>query len=194
MNRSYDLGVMNVVSRYFAASKNIGRLFVLTHCVSEYPCPYEIVNLGLMKKYETAFEVPVGLSDHSRGIYTALGATALGAACLEKHFTLDKLGGGPDNVVSIEPFELGELVRGADAIFKALGSERRIFKEEEQIVAWARESVVAERSITRGTTIAAEMVWVKRPSPGPGVVPAKDLNKVIGRRARADIPKDTQVR
>lgn len=191
---STGMCVMEEVAETVAAIKRIGTPLVLTHCVSAYPCPYEIVNLGVMKKYETAFEVPVGLSDHSRGIYTALGATALGAACLEKHFTLDKLGGGPDNIVSLEPFELGELVKGADAVFKALGSERKIFKEEEQIVAWARESVVSERAIPRGTRITQDMVWVKRPSPGPGVVAAKDLDKVVGKRAKADIPKDTQIR
>ena len=80
------------------------------------------------------------------------------------------------------------------AIFKALGSERKIFKEEEQIVAWAREAVVSEKPITKGTVITSEMVWVKRPSPGPGVVPAKDLKKVIGKRAKSDIPKDTQIK
>lgn len=174
--------------------KSIGTPFVLTHCVSAYPTPYNIVNLRMIHKYMDLFQVPVGLSDHSRGIYTALGAIALGGCLIEKHFTLDRLQKGPDHPSSIEPYELAELVRGADAVFQALGDERRIFEEEEQIVAWARESVVSEKQINKGTVITEDMVWVKRPGPRLGVVPAKDLRKVIGKVAKDDIPKDVQIR
>ena len=174
--------------------RSIGTPFMLTHCVSAYPCPYHIVNLKMIPKYMERFQVPVGLSDHSRGIYTSLGAVALGACLVEKHFTLDKLQKGPDHASSLEPFDLGELVKGAEAVFQALGDEKRIFPEEEQIVAWARESVVTERAIPRGTSITPEMVWVKRPSPAAGVVPAKDLKKVVGRVAKVDIPEGVQVK
>jgi len=174
--------------------RTMGTPFIITHCVSAYPAPYHIVNLNMIPRYMGLFEAPVGLSDHTRGIYTSLGAVALGACLIEKHFTLDKLQKGPDHASSLEPFELGELVKGAEAVFLALGDEKRIFPEEEQIVAWARESVVTERAISRGTTITSEMVWVKRPSPGPGVIPAKDLKKVIGRVAKVDIPEGVQVK
>ncbi|MFH1189211.1 MAG: N-acetylneuraminate synthase family protein [Candidatus Omnitrophota bacterium] len=174
--------------------KKIGAPLVLTHCVSAYPAPYEIVNLGMIKKYEEMFGVPVGLSDHSRGIYTALGAAALGSCVLEKHFTLDRAGRGPDHASSIEPHELGELVKGAKAIFMAMGSERKIFPQEKEIVAWARESVVSEVDIPAGAMITNGMVWVKRPGPGPETVPAKDLNKVIGKRAVRNIPKNVRVK
>ncbi|MCB7128042.1 MAG: N-acetylneuraminate synthase family protein [Candidatus Brocadiales bacterium] len=174
--------------------KSLGTLFMLTHCVSAYPTPYNIVNLGVIQRYTDLFQVPVGLSDHSRGIYTALGAVARGACLIEKHFTLDKLQKGPDHPVSIEPHELADLVKGVDAIFQALGDERRIFEQEEQIVAWARESVVSEKEIKKGSVITEDMVWVKRPSPGPGVLPAKDLRKVIGKMAKVDIPKDIQIK
>jgi len=172
----------------------IGTPLIVTHCVSAYPTPYHIVNLGLIKKYAELFKVPVGLSDHSRGIYTALGGVALGVCLIEKHYTLDKLQKGPDHPVSIEPHELTELVKGADAVFQALGAERKIFPEEKEIVAWARESVVSEKSIKKGTRIKPEMVWVKRPSPAKGAVPAKDYKKVIGKIARVDIPKNVQIR
>jgi len=174
--------------------RSIGTPFMLTHCVSAYPCPYHIVNLKMIPKYMEMFQVPVGLSDHSRGIYTSLGAVALGACLVEKHFTLDKLQKGPDHASSLEPFDLGELVKGAEAVFLALGDEKRIFPEEEQIVAWARESVVSEKGIPKGTKITKDMVWVKRPSPGAGVVPAKDLKNVIGRVAKVDIPEGVQVK
>ena len=173
--------------------KEIGTSLVLRHCVSAYPAPYRITNLHMIQRYQERFQVPVGLSDHSRGIYTALGAAALGACVIEKHFTLDRQQKGPDHPVSIEPNELAELVKGADAIFQALGDERKIFKEEEQIVAWARESVVSEVPIQKGRVIAEGMVWVKRPSPGPQGIPAKALRRVIGAVARRDIPKDAQL-
>lgn len=174
--------------------KSIGTPLILTHCVSAYPAPYEIVNLGMIKKYAQAFEIPIGLSDHSRGIYTALGAVAFGACVLEKHFTLDKMQKGPDHPSSIEPYELGELVKGADAVFKALGDQKIIFEQEKQIVAWARESVVSEVDIPRDTLITEKMVWVKRPGPEKDGIPAKDLKQVIGKKAQISIPKNTQIK
>lgn len=174
--------------------KSIDTPLILTHCVSAYPTPYSRVNLGLIPRYRQEFGVIIGLSDHSRGIYTALGAVALGVCLLEKHFTLDKMQKGPDHASSIEPYELGELVKGAKAIYSALGTERKIFPEEEQIVAWARESVVSEKEIKKGMVIGEDMLWVKRPSPGPGVFPAKDLKEIIGKRAKVDIPKDIQIK
>jgi sialic acid synthase SpsE len=191
---STGMSTIEEIAETVAVYRDIGTPFMLTHCISAYPAPYHIVNLKLIPKYAEMFEVPVGLSDHSRGIYTSLGAVAVGASLIEKHFTLDKLQKGPDHASSLEPFELGELVKGAEAVFLALGDDKRIFPEEEQIVAWAREAVVAEKPITKGTKITVDMVWVKRPSPGPGAVPAKDLKKVIGRVAQMDIPADVQLK
>lgn len=173
--------------------KGLGTPFALTHCVSAYPCPYHRTNLNNIPRYRELFGVPVGMSDHSIGIYTSLGAVALGGSIVEKHFTLDKLQSGPDHPVSLEPYELGELVKGCRAVFEALGDEREIFPEERPIVAWARESVVSIADIPAGTTVTAESVWVKRPSPGEGAIPAKDLKKVIGKTARVDIPRDRQI-
>lgn len=173
--------------------KAVGTPFVLTHCVSAYPCPYNRVNLHNIPRYRELFQVPVGLSDHSIGIYTSLGSVALGACVVEKHYTLDKLQSGPDHAVSLEPYELGELVKGCRAVFEARGAVREIFPEEEPIIAWARESVVSVVDIPAGATIARDMVWVKRPSPGPGAIPAKELEKVIGRKANKAISRDRQI-
>lgn len=191
---STGMSVLKEVEETVNLIKSIGTSFILTHCVSAYPTPYDIVNLRMIQKYKESFNVPIGLSDHSRGIYTALGAVALGACVIEKHFTLDKLQKGPDHASSIEPYELGELVKGVKAVYMAMGSERKIFTEEQQIVAWARESVVSEVDIPKGTKITSEMVWVKRPSPGTDVVPAKDLNKVIGKKVKVAIPKGVQIK
>lgn len=174
--------------------KSIGTPFMLTHCISGYPTPYSRANIKMVQRYQELFNVPVGISDHSQGIYTVLGAVALGACLVEKHFTLNKLQKGPDHPVSIEPQELLELVKGARAIYEACGAERKIFPEEEQIVAWARHSVVSEQNIPKGTVVTDKMVWVKRPGPGEGAIPAKDLKKVIGKTSNVDIPKDTQIK
>jgi sialic acid synthase SpsE len=167
--------------------------FALTHCVSAYPCPYNRVNLGVIPIYRERYGVPIGLSDHSIGIYASLGAIAYGACIIEKHFSLDRTQPGPDHKSSLEPYELGELVKGCRAVWEARGDRREIFPEEREIVAWARESVVSIKPIKAGVTIAADMVAVKRPSPGADAIPAKDLNSVIGRRAVRDISADRQI-
>jgi N-acetylneuraminate synthase len=191
---STGMSNINEIQETVDLVNSIGTPIIITHCTSAYPTPYERVNLGLIHKYKSIFKIPVGLSDHSRGIYTSLGAVALGATVIEKHFTLDKMQKGPDHPSSIEPYELGELVKGAKAIYKASGNKKKIHPEEEQIIAWARESVVAEVDINAGEIITPDMIWVKRPSPSPGVVPAKNYNDVINRRALKNIREDTQIK
>lgn len=190
---STGMALVEETAETVSALKETKIPLVLMHCVSAYPCPYNRVNLGNVPRYRKLFDVPVGLSDHSLGIYTALGAVALGACAIEKHYTLSKIQKGPDHAVSLEPSELGELVKGCRAVFEAGGEERDIFPEEQPIVAWARESVVSVKDIRKGTKIAEDMVWVKRPSPSKGAFPAKELDRVIGKTALVDISKDRQI-
>jgi N,N'-diacetyllegionaminate synthase len=191
---STGMSLMEEIQETVNIFKKTGTPLVLTHCVSAYPCPYNRVNLGMVPRLAETFGVPAGLSCHTPSIYTALGAVALGACVIEKHFTFDRTQRGPDHRSSIEGCELGELVKGCRAVWEARGAEREIFPEEQQIVAWARESVVSLNAIPKGTRITANMVSVKRPSPGPGVVPAKDLEKVIGAVTKSDIGPDRQIR
>lgn len=167
--------------------------FMITHCVSSYPCPYEDVNLGMIKEYKK-YGIPIGLSDHSVGIYTSLGAVALGACLIEKHFTLDRTLEGPDHKSSIEPYELSELVKGCRAIWEARGSNRRVFEGEREIKMWANESVVTTKSITKGEKFSKENISVKRPAPKENHFPAREYDFVIGKTARADIPSDVQLK
>jgi sialic acid synthase SpsE len=162
--------------------------FALMHCTSSYPTNYKDVNLMMIPKYTEMFNVPVGLSDHSLGIYTSLGSIALGSSIIEKHFTLNRKQNGPDHKVSIEPNELSELVKGVNAISKSLGKTKKIFEGEKQIVTWARESIVTLVDIKKGIKISEEMIWVKRPGTG---IPAKFLEKIIGMKTKTDILKDT---
>ena len=190
---STGMALVEEIQETVDAMKAIGTPFALTHCVSAYPCPYNRVNLHNIPRYRELFDVPVWLSDHSIGIYTALGSVALGSCVIEKHYTLDKLQIGPDHAVSLEPHELGELVKGCRAVFEAQGAEREIFPEEQPIIAWARESVVSVTDIPAGATVTADMVWVKRPSPSEGAIAAKDLDRVIGKTSRVSIGKDRQI-
>jgi len=167
--------------------------FALLHCVSLYPTPYDKVRLGSLKDIQKAFpEAIVGLSDHSVGIYTCLGAIPLGASILEKHFTSDKKWEGPDIGISIDREELKEMIVGAEAIHKALGGSKKILKEEQPTIDFAYSCVVSIREIKKGEKFSKENIWVKRP--GTGEIKAVDYKKVIGKKATEDIPVNVQIR
>jgi N-acetylneuraminate synthase len=161
---------------------------ILMQCTSTYPSRYEDINLHVLETYRERFGVPVGLSDHSEGVYTCLGAVALGASVLEKHFTLDRNWPGPDQKASIEPRELEELVRGARAVKAALGARKEVIADEVPVQRMARESVVALVDLRPGTVISSDMVWVKRPGTG---IPAREMDKVIGRRVKRAVAAET---
>jgi N-acetylneuraminate synthase len=171
--------------------KKLNNNLILLHCTSTYPTKYEDVNLRVIEHLRENFKIPVGLSDHSIGIYTALAAVVLGACVIEKHFTISRDLPGPDQNASITPNELEELVKGVRAIEKALGSTKKVTDDELQIQKMARESVVTLVDISKGSVITNDMVWVKRPGTG---IPAKHMEKVIGRIAQKDIKADTIIK
>ena len=164
------------------------QLYAILHCVSEYPTPYEHVNLPRMLELKERYHVKVGLSDHSVGIYTALAAVAMGADVIEKHFTSDKSWPGSDISISIGPDELAELVRGADAIKRALEHGH---PADEGTAAFAFASVVTIRDIRAGMKLDASNIWVKRPGGG---IPAAQYDAILGKIAQRDIEKDTQLK
>lgn len=179
---------MDEIEESINSIKKYNTNYILLQCTSTYPTKYEDVNLGVIRILNEKFNVPVGLSDHSSGIYTALGGVALGACMIEKHFTLSRDLPGPDQKASIEPNELAELVKGADAIFKALGANKTVINEELPVQQFARESVVSLEDIPNETTITKAMVTVKRPGTG---IPARDLIKVIGKKTKKAIKKNS---
>jgi N-acetylneuraminate synthase len=164
---------------------------MLMHCTSMYPTPYEKVRLGAIQELQEQFGLPVGLSDHSLGIYTCLAAVALGACALEKHFTITRNWPGPDVPISIEPSELAEMVKGARAIFQAGGGTKGILPEEQPVIDFAYASVVTIKRIRAGDAFTLDNVWVKRP--GTGAIPAADFEKVLGKKAARDVEPDHQV-
>ncbi len=164
----------------------------LLHCTSVYPTPYHLVRLNALTEMQQAFPgVPVGLSDHSLGIYTCLGAVALGACILEKHYTSDRSWPGPDIAVSMTPSELGELIRGSKAIFEASGGSKVILPQENPTINFAYASVTAIRPIQTGEKLTYDNIWVKRPAGG---IPADEFEQLLGKTAVRDIISGVQLK
>lgn len=166
--------------------------FALLHTTSMYPTPYEKVRLGALSDLSKHFpNVVIGLSDHSIGNYACFGAVSLGASILEKHFTSDKTWPGPDIPVSIDPFELKNLIEGSTAIHQSLNGEKKILAEEKPTIDFAYACVVSIKEIKKGDILSKENIWVKRP--GTGKILALDFEKVLNKVAKSDIPKDSQL-
>lgn len=166
--------------------------FALLQCTSMYPTPYEKVRLGGITDLARSFpDVPIGLSDHSLNIWTCLGAVALGASILEKHFTLSRAWPGPDVPISIEPEELANLMVGSKAIWQASGGSKAILPEEQPVIDFAYATVVSIKPIQKGETFNFENVWVKRP--GLGSIKAERLQDVLGKVAMRDLVADIHI-
>lgn len=164
---------------------------ILLQATSTYPSDYSDINLGVLEKFMKKFGVIVGISDHSIGIYTALGAIAKGACVVEKHFTLDKNMLGPDQKLSLEPKEFKELVKGCQAVKLALGNSKEILKKEKSIIKFARESVVTIKDIKKNERFSVANISTKRPYTGE--IHANQFYKVLGKRAKRNILTDKQI-
>lgn len=160
----------------------------LLHCNTQYPTPYEDVNLRAMETLQKRYHVDVGYSDHTRGIEVPIAAVARGAVVIEKHFTLDRNLPGPDHKASLEPEELRTMVRAIRNIELALGSpEKKVSPSEKENLSVARKSIVAAREIKKGELLGEDNLTTKRP--GNGISPMK-WNEVIGTYAVKDFKED----
>ena len=160
---------------------------ILMHCVVNYPPPFRDLNLRAIQTLRTAFQVPVGYSDHSAGITAPIVATALGAAVIEKHYTLSRDLPGPDHRFAIEPDELTAMVRAIRDTHDALGSGvKRMAPAEEDLYTTARRSLFAARDIAARDILGEADVAILRPGTGLEV---RDLAKVVGRTARRAIAR-----
>ncbi|WP_024984128.1 N-acetylneuraminate synthase family protein [Brevibacillus borstelensis] len=167
--------------------------FALLHCTSIYPTPYDKVRLGALEELAQAFpDAVLGLSDHSLSNYPSLGAVALGARILERHFTSDKSWPGPDISISMDPTDLKELIEGSRAIFQALGGRKNVLKEEQPTIDFAYACVVAIRDIRAGEELSMENIWVKRP--GTGEIKAEHFDSLLGKKALSQIKQNEQIR
>ncbi len=156
-----DLGEVDLAVRTLEAS-GTGELTLL-HCTTEYPCPYECVNLRAMQTLRCAFDLPVGYSDHTLGTAVPVAAVALGATVLEKHFTLDKSMAGPDHAASLEPQDFAAMVLAIRQVETSLGSARKQpCGPETATRSVVRKAIVAARPIRRGQVIVAADLTTKR--------------------------------
>ncbi|HWC83841.1 MAG TPA: N-acetylneuraminate synthase family protein [Pseudonocardiaceae bacterium] len=167
--------------------------FALLHCTSLYPTPPELVRLGGMTELGEAFgDAVLGLSDHTTSIYPCLGAVALGARVLERHFTSDMSWPGPDIPVSSLPADFAELVRGSQLIHAALGGSKQVLDAEKPTIDFAYACVVTTAAIPAGQPLTTGNTWVKRP--GTGEIKAVDFESVLGRSTARDLPADVQIK
>ena len=133
----------------------------------------------------------IGLSDHSLGIATSLGSVSLGASIIEKHFTLNTKWSGPDNIISITPNILKRLITESKSIWESLEEDFSVLKEEKPVINFAYASVVAIKEIKKNEIFNHNNIWVKRP--GNGKILSKDFKKVLGKRAKRNIPINKQI-
>jgi N,N'-diacetyllegionaminate synthase len=164
-----------------------GEITVL-HCNTEYPTPYEDVNLRAMLTIQKELGVKVGYSDHTPGTDVPIAAVAMGASVIEKHFTLDKNMEGPDHKASLDPDEFVAMVKAIRNIEKALGvGEKKPSQSEIKNLPIVRKSIVAARDIVKGEKFTEDNLAVKRP--GNGISPMKWF-EILGTIAIKDFVED----
>jgi sialic acid synthase SpsE len=166
--------------------------YALLHCTNVYPTPPNLVRLGAMVEIKNEFpDAVIGLSDHTINNYACLGAVALGASILERHFTdsYDRL--GPDIICSMDSKALTELIEGSEFLFFERGGSKGPVDEEQPTIHFAFSSVVTIKDINEGEEFTMENIWVKRP--GTGEILADDFNKILGQKALKSIPSDSQL-
>jgi len=172
---------------------------VLLHCVSRYPCPPEDLHLKTVEFFRDRYQIPVGFSDHSVGIESAIGAAALGACVIEKHFSFDRNFWGSDHKVSLLPEELAQLVQGvarvreddayrasvlsSEIVQKGMGTEAKILDEGEAAFRpLFRKTLVAARDIAAGELLKAEDVYAMRPQAYLSGLPSEAYPDVLGKK------------
>lgn len=165
--------------------------YSLLHCVSLYPAEKSRFNLGIIQRMKSIFGVPVGFSDHSTGVEASAIALAKGADIIEKHFTIDRRLPGNDQVASIEPEELEQIVTYAELCHATAGESKEFFEDERPVHHWARHSVVTTEEIKSGTLFSEQNLTTKRPNTG---ISATRFYDILGRRSSRRIEPNTPLR
>lgn len=158
------------------------RNIIILQCTTNYPLKFEYANLNVLKTLKTAFNYPIGFSDHTRGIEASIAAVALGAKVIEKHFTLDKDMEGPDHSSSLEPYELKNLVNSIKNVELAIGSSvKKPTGSELEIAKMVRKSIVASRNLKKGEILNDSNIKIMKP--GEGLKP-KYWAQVLGKKIK----------
>lgn len=203
---SSGMSTLEEIDRAVDFLKRRNAQVILLHCVSKYPCPPEDLNLGTIAFLSGRYDIPVGFSDHSIGIDSAIAAVALGAKVIEKHFSFSRGLWGADHKVSMTPDEMRAMVEGIreleknparkeeylqkDAVKTGMGNGVKTLQEEEAVFRpYFRKSLMAGQDIPAGTVITAEMVYAMRPQVYAKGLPSEEYEKVIGKKASRPLNK-----
>jgi N-acetylneuraminate synthase len=166
--------------------------YALMHTTNLYPTPPHLVRLGAMVELKNAFpNAVVGLSDHTTDNVACLGAVALGASILERHFTDHMFRKGPDIVCSMDEKACRELIESSKKLHLELGGSKGPAKEEQVTIDFAFATVVTIAPIKAGEPFTMQNLWVKRP--GTGKIPAEQFESLLGKKAARDLPADLHV-
>lgn len=192
---STGMATMPEIKNAFAVFEKAGiskEKITILHCNTEYPTPFEDVNLSAMHHIQSEMGTSVGYSDHTEGIEVPIAAVALGASIIEKHFTLDRNMEGPDHRASLEPAELKAMVLAIRNIEKALSGSglKEASASEMKNMRIARKSIVAKTAIISGDIFSNRNITTKRP--GDGVSPML-WDSVIGQTAKRDFREDEMI-
>jgi sialic acid synthase SpsE len=189
---STGMNTIAQVARSVEIMRAHGVPYALLHCTNVYPTPPELVRLGAMTELAAAFpDAVIGLSDHTIDNAACLGAAALGASILERHFTDTKARPGPDIVCSMTPDEMSQLIAWSAALRTMRGGAKGPVAAEQPTIDFAYASVVSIAPIRAGERLTPSNIWVKRP--GTGEILADRYDDLLGRVAARDIPPDAQV-
>ncbi|VEJ09829.1 N-acetylneuraminate synthase [Actinobacillus delphinicola] len=161
----------------------------ILHCNTEYPTPYEDVNLNVIKQFKEIFsDYKIGFSDHSKGYFAGIASVPYGISFIEKHFTLDQNLPGPDHKASVTPEELKLLCDGIRAVEKSLGNSiKEVTPSEEKNKIVARKSIIARKKIQKGDIFTIDNITTKRPGNGISPMYWYDL---LGKEAQYDFDED----
>jgi len=190
---STGMNTINTIRPSVEIIRNAKVPFALLHCTNIYPTPPELVRLGAIQILRDEFpDAVIGLSDHTTSNYTCLGAVALGASILERHFADSMDRQGPDISSSMDSNSLKSLIEGSRVIFSARGGEKIPVAGEASTMAFAFASVVATRDISTGEEFSPENIWVRRP--GGGDFKVLDYETLFGKTAKVDIKGGYQIK
>jgi len=183
------IGVNKTVKFLLKRTKN----FALMHTTNLYPTPDKLVRLGSILELKKKFpRTEIGLSDHTSNNISSIGAIALGASIIEKHFVDKKTRKGPDVTSSIDEKELKELIKSSEIIFFQKKGSKNFLKQEQVTRNFAFASVVSIRHIKKGEILSYKNIWVKRP--GTGYFKAVDYKKLLGKKASKKINNNVQLK
>jgi len=189
---STGMNSIESVSKAVAIFKKHEIPLAILHTTNLYPTPPELVRYGAMTELNQAFpDLVFGLSDHTMSNHACLGAVALGASILERHFTDHMQRTGPDIICSMDEKNCKELITGSELIWKMRGGTKKAAKEEQVTIDFAFATVCSIKNISKGEVFTMDNIWVKRP--GTGEILAERFEEILGKKAQTDIDVDVQL-